>query len=384
MKKFMTIIFPLLFILFSVPAQDRTFDTSVDRYPVKVSVNHAANFSVSYHRYYKVVTVRNPWPGASESFTYLLLERNAPRPKGYPSATVIRIPVRSMAALSSTYLTGIDLLGETGSITAVDSRRTVHSARIRNGIRKGTIIEAGSGPSVMPERLILLDPDAVMTMAIGREDGYARLLEAGLPVIINADWNEQDPLGRCEWIKFLALFYNREKEAELFFRKTEKEYLELKHHVAGRKDTPAPRILTGIPWGGQWGVPGGKSYMARLIADAGGDYIWKDTRKTGSILLDPEAVYARAGDADLWLVNGSGIRRLADLIRQDSRHALFQPYKTGQVWNNDLKSDPETGANDWWESGPWYPQEILADLISIFHPALLPDHRQIWFRKVDP
>jgi iron complex transport system substrate-binding protein len=352
-----------------------------DCYPVKVKVTRAVNFSVTYHGFYKHVTVNNPWPGADRSFEYILLERGYPRPKGFARARVIEIPVRSMAALSSTYLTGIALLGREGTITAVDNRRTVSSPGLKKGITEKRIAEVGSGPSVSVERLLLLYPDCVMTMAIGEGDSYRRLSEAGLPVVVNADWTEQDPLGRCEWIKFLALFYNREREAEEFFNRTVEEYEKVRRQAATGKPV---RVLTGIPWGGLWGVPGGRSYMARLIADAGGDYYWKGTGSPGSLQLDPETVYAVAGGADIWLVNGAGVGRLSDLERIDSRHTLFAPYRNGRVWNNDLRADPVTGANDWWESGPWFPQRILADLVSIFNPSVLPGHRRVYYRKVDP
>ncbi len=44
-----------------------------------------------------------------------------------------------------------------------------------------------------------------------------QLLEAGLKVVVNSDYLEQDPLGQAEWGKFIAAFYEKEAEADHLF-----------------------------------------------------------------------------------------------------------------------------------------------------------------------
>jgi iron complex transport system substrate-binding protein len=41
------------------------------------------------------------------------------------------------------------------------------------------------------------------------------------------------------------------------------------------------------------------------------------------------------------------------------------------------------GGNEYFETGPAHPDRILADMISIFHPELLPDHELYYYQKLD-
>ena len=55
---------------------------------------------------------------------------------------------------------------------------------------------------------------------------FKKIEELHVPVVINAEYLEKHPLGRAEWIKFMALFFNKEKKADSVFVVIEKEYLE--------------------------------------------------------------------------------------------------------------------------------------------------------------
>lgn len=57
------------------------------------------------------------------------------------------------------------------------------------------------------ERLITLKPDMVMAYLVAADFGqFRKVEELGIPVVINAEYLEPHPLGRAEWIKFMALF----------------------------------------------------------------------------------------------------------------------------------------------------------------------------------
>ena len=127
-------------------------------------------------------------------------------------------------------------------------------------------------------------------------------------------------------------------------------------------------------------MPGGRSYVARLLEDAGADYLWKDDTTRGTLHLDLEAVLARAAGADYWL-NPGRWTSLAEGRVHDPRHALFAPFRNGGVWNNNAAT---CGAgNDFFEKGASRPDWILADLIAIFHPERMPGHRFRWYRRLE-
>jgi iron complex transport system substrate-binding protein len=90
-----------------------------------------------------------------------------------------------------------------------------------------------------------------------------------------------------------------------------------------------------------------------------------------------EAVVARAKDADIWLDPGL-CRSLAELSGADERYTVFRAFRTGQVYNNNALTNA-AGGDDIWETGVANPDRVLADLISIIHPELLPQHKLTWY-----
>jgi len=237
----------------------------------------------------------------------------------------------------------------------------------------------GQGSSLQVETILNLAPDVIFTYATGGfRDAHPKLLEAGLHVAVCAEYMESHPLGRAEWIKFIALFFDRGARAETLFNALEKRYLAMAALTRGV--THRPTVLTNIPYGGQWRVAGGKSFIARFLADAGGDYIWKDVPGQGSRPTDIELVYDRGRDADFWLNTGTW-NSLARARQADPRLADFRSLRTGNVFNNNRRLGTG-GGNDYWESGMMEPDVILADLIRILHPDLLPDHRLYYYRKL--
>jgi iron complex transport system substrate-binding protein len=60
----------------------------------------------------------------------------------------------------------------------------------------------------------------------------------------------------------------------------------------------------------------------------------------------------------------------------------FRAYQIGAMYNNNARLN-EYGGNDYWEGGLANPDVVLADLIKIFHPELLPDHELVYYRKLD-
>ncbi len=96
-----------------------------------------------------------------------------------------------------------------------------------------------------------------------------------------------------------------------------------------------------------------------------------------------EAVYDAGLDAAMWMPGTYGTQTLADLAALDERYADFAAFKHDAVYNFDAREN-DRGGNDYFESGAANPQIILADLIKILHPDLLPDHALYYFRQLSP
>lgn len=346
----------------------------------EVTVKHAIGFTVSYHDGYKVIRVLRPWKNAKETFTYVLVNRGTDPPDGFDGAQVVTVPVRRFVALSSTYLPHIERLGVVDRLIGVSSTGFVYSPVIRGRVTHGLIAETGSDGGLNVETLVSLEPDLVMTYGSGNpnSDVHPKLLELGIPVAVNGEFMEQTPLGRAEWMKFTALFFGLDGQADRVFSEIEKDYVRLSALVSALDHRPT--VFTNISWQGVWHASGGRSFMARLIRDAGGDYVWKDDQTERSIPLDFESVLDRALDADVWINTGQWTSR-DQALANDQRYGRFKAFKQRTLYNHNARSN-EHGGNDYWESGVANPHRVLADLIKIFHPDALPDYSLYYYKRL--
>jgi iron complex transport system substrate-binding protein len=196
--------------------------------------------------------------------------------------------------------------------------------------------------------------------------------------MMNAEWLETDPIGRTEWVKLMAALLNKEDVVNAKFDSIVKEYNQLKELAATVKQKP--QVIVGMPFKGSWFVPDGDSYITQFLKDAGAAYHWSDVKKTGSLALDFETVAPIALKADFWLNPGSSNSK-AEIAEKDERYTRFNPYQKGTIYNNNKRTN-DIGSNDYWESGACNPHLVLADLITIFHPELLPGHQLDYHKQL--
>jgi iron complex transport system substrate-binding protein len=348
--------------------------------PSHAVVAYGAGFSIDYKRGYKVLGVKSPWPGATGGFTYILYKRGSPKPVGLKADGFFETPLRRVVTLSTTYIPQIVAIGEADSVIGVDSAAYVNTPELRSRIESGATVETTRNWAPNIELMISLSPDAVFTYGMGNEwDNHPKMAEAGLPIVISGEWNEAEPLARAEWIKFIAAFYDKENLASAYFDDVAREYLRVRA-LASAKERPS--VLVNGPFQGFWTIAGGRSFMARLIADAGGSYLWADNNSSGGLTLSIEAVYARALKADIWLNPAKTINTRADIAALDPRFASLPVVAAGGVWNNNLRMSPG-GGNDYFESAILHPDKVLTDLVRIFHPTLLADRPFTYYKKIE-
>ena len=347
----------------------------------EVSVKYATGFSVARHDGYTEVVVKNPWRGAERAFRYLLVRHRAQLPVDPGDAQVVRVPVRRLISLSTTTLGHLEALNAVDRLIGVSNARHVNTSSVLARIGSGDAVEVGGDADLNLEMVLNAEPDLVLAYGTGRPeyDVHPKLIQAGIPVALSSGYMEQTPLGRCEWIKFVALFLDEEERAERVFAEVAGRYEALAEKA--RAECPRPTVLVGSNRGGTWFVPGGKSYVATLVADAGARYLWADDGTAGSLPLDFEVVLEKAQDASFWLNPGDwdGADRV---VRADARYAAFEALQNGRVYSNNARLNTY-GGNDYWETGSAKPHLVLADLVRIFHPRLAPKHTLIWYRRLN-
>jgi iron complex transport system substrate-binding protein len=340
---------------------------------------YAHGFSISKAPLFTEISVFNPWENAGNTrFDYYLV------PEGYKNDTLhnrITVPVKRAICLSTTHVAFFAALGETDKICGLSGVKYVSDPGLIKRVEKGEIPDVGYDQNLNYELIVQLKPDVVFAYGVGSEiAGFVnRLKDLGIPVVLNAEYLEQSPLGKAEWIRFIAPFFNKSAMGDSVFNVVEKNYIELKNSVAHCKEKPS--VMTGIPYKDQWWVPGGKAYLATMLNDAGANYLWKNNLSDESFVISPEKMIVEAENADFWIHTGS-ISSLAGIASFDSRFTKFRPFINHMVFNNDLRISPG-GGNDFWESGVVHPDWILKDLISIFHPEISGIQPFYYYRKLE-
>ncbi|NOK64283.1 MAG: ABC transporter substrate-binding protein [Chloroflexi bacterium AL-W] len=357
-----------------------TYDESVDYFPEKASIEYSTGWEVEYFNNYKVINVLNPWRDADVTFQYVLVQCGTPAPEGFDDAQIVEVPIDTIVTMSTTQLPQLVGLDRVDRLIGHDDFQNINTPEVLDRIEANEMTEVGVGASTNVELLLDLEPDLVMTYGLGdpQSDVHPQLIEAGLSVALNSSYMENSPLGRAEWLKFTGAFFNDEGRAAEVFEGMATEYNALAEQATAMTDKPT--VFVNAPFEGTWFMAGGKSYMAQYLADAGANYLWADDESTGSQQLSFEVVFDRAADADFW-VNTSIWTSLDEALAADERFGDFAAFQNGTVYNNNARLN-NFGGNDYWETGVSNPQLVLADLIKIFHPDLLPNHELYFYQQL--
>lgn len=339
-------------------------------------LSYAKRFTVERLPDRIVVEVGTPWKGATESFRHILIPRGAKLPADLRESQVIRTPLRRVVTQATPMLPLLDALGVIDTLVGVDQFKYVNTPAVRDKIDAGKLCEVGGSQNLNLETVVSLQPDVVLVYGMGSStDAHPQLVRAGIPIAMTASYMEESLLGRSEWIKYFALFYEKEDLANEIFENIRTRYEALAGAVRGRKDQPT--VFCNAPWSGTWHMPGGRSWVAQLLRDAGANYLWSDDEELQSIHLDFESVYARAAAADIWLNPSAYITSMDQLVAMDPRFKQFGAQNSGNVYNNSKRLSPE-GGNDIFESGMLNPDVVLRDLIKIFHPGMYPEEELVY------
>ncbi|HMG88663.1 MAG TPA: ABC transporter substrate-binding protein [Chryseolinea sp.] len=374
MKKVIT----LLLCCAIVACENRRIKDSEEALAVRsTSLSYAEGFTIEYQGRNKLVEVKYPFQGATSGFKYLLVPRGDTIPAHAPDVRVITIPLNSIVCTSTTHIPLLEYLDEGTKLIGFPSTDYISSRRIRDRIDSGKVQELGVDRGMNLERLAALKPDMVMGYTMNSDYGqFKKMDELNIPVVINAEYLEKHPLGRAEWIKFMALFFNKEKQADSVFKVIERSYLDVKNLADSVANKPT--VLSGIVYSDAWFLPGGQNYASRILHDAGCAYLWEENTSNGYLELSFESVYEKAHDADLWIGVGN-YTTLKDLGTGDHRYTRFKPFRTGSVYTYDARKGAK-GGSEFLELGYLRPDLILRDLVKIAHPDLLKDH-ELYFHK---
>lgn len=354
----------------SVSAQQTA---SADR-EAHITPQYAKGFQLSYADGYILMDIQDPQNEESTRFQYALVERGT-KPEGIlADYTVIEIPVRSAICMTSLQLSNFIKLGAEDKVVGITSTRHLFNQTVNKQLKEGKTAKIGIEGNFDNEVIMSINPDLILISPFKR-GGYETMKDVGIPLVPHLGYKETTPLGQAEWIKFVGLLLGMEKEANDKFSAIEKRYNELKALTAEGQVKKRPIVFSGEIHGGNWYAVGGKSFLAQLFKDAGADYFLKDDDRSGGVTLDFETIYNQADDADYWRIVNSypGTYSYEVLKEQDPRYADFRAFREKGVIYCNMREKP------FYESMPTEPEVLLADLLHIFHPDLLPDHTPVYY-----
>ena len=345
-----------------------------------LKLKYARQFSIIKYKDYTLATVRNPWDTSKILETYILLNKkhksNSNLPKSIKGIKVI-LPLKKTVVYSSVHCSLISQLGAYKSIAGVCDLQYIKMPEIQESVKNGSISDLGNGLNPDVEKIINLNPDALLISPFQNSGVNTKISQLHIPIIQCADYMEVSPLARLEWIKFYGILFGKEKIANEIFSRVENEYNELKKMAMQTKNRPT--VIGGVKSSSAWYIAGGQSIMGILYKEAGANYVFSDYKVTGSIPLSFETVYDKGSEADFWFIkyNQSQNKTYGELKSDYELYSHFKAFKTHNIYGCN------TNYTAYYEESPYNPQKLLKDLIKIFHPELLPEYKTIYFKKLE-
>lgn len=360
-------------------ASCRQNNQSLSKEPATVQeyqVYYATGYTVNRTSDYTEIKIRDPWDTTRYLQRYVLVGKDKALPVRLPEGILIRTPLQRVVVATSVHCGVLELLGVRDLLVGVCESRYIDLDFVKQGVANGKIVDIGEAGAPDVERLIELAPDAMITSPLSNAP-YGRVEKTGIPQIKCVDYMEPTPLGRAEWIRFQALFFGKEESADSLFWQTVKAYEEIKALTQQVKERPS--VVTEKKYGAVWYLPGGKSYMAHFLEDAGATVGKEIDQQVGSVGWPFETVFEKYGDADFWLIKCNRPRDMSyeDLKKEYAPYSKFAAYKNRRIYTCN------TAEVSYYEEVPVHPDYLLKDLVAIFHPELLPEHQLRYYKAME-
>ena len=345
-----------------------------------VGMRYARYLSISDCGSYTVADITNPWDTARLLHRYILVPQDSPLPPDIPQGTLVRTPIDRIIVYSSVHASIIDALGASDRIAGVCEPEYMTCRAVLDGVAEGRITDCGSSVSPSIERIAGAGGQVIIASPF-QNGSYGAAGKLGIPIIEAADYMENDPLGRTEWIRLFGLLLDCPDRADSLFLAAETGYNSIRDSVARHiRDNGAhrPTLLAERKYGASWDVPGGASYMVRIYTDAGADYIFSGTTTSANVNMSFENVLREGIDADIWVLKYWSPQPMtyASLEAEYSLYSRFKAFQNRQVYGCN------TYSSTYYDDIVLHPSWILEDLAAVFHPDLFPGHGPRYFKPL--
>jgi len=373
-KNIYTLFFTFIFLLnLSCNKQPQTTHTTTQNL-----VELATGFQMFDYKDFKVLKIKNSLD-AEKTENYVLHKKNIQLPDSLNNYTNIIVPVERIIVTSTTHIPSLVSLNVIETLIGFPGLDYISSEIVRKKIDKGLIKEVGRNEQIETETLIELNPDVLVSFIVNQgEQTLENIKKTGIKVLVNNDWNEKNPLGKAEWIKFFGALYDKDEQAKNIFEKIKSDYQNAKK--LAKKTASKPTVITGNMYENVWYLPKGDSWSAVFLSDANTEYPWKQTSGTGSLALSFEEVFDVAQNTDFWI--GAGLySSLEEMKKTNSHYTKFKAFQKGNVYSFSTKKGAKGGVL-YYELAPNRPDLVLKDIIKITHPELLENYNLHFFERL--
>ena len=334
-------------------AKTAAADEAEARASVEVKVKYATGFTVRDTAGIRLVDV-------GKHYHFALVKGDVAVPQGY---TKIQVPIERTICMTALQLSNFTILDAHDVVKGLTGTKNLYNKDVLARVKDGRVVKIGMEGNFDTEMVLAANPQVIF-ISPSKRGGYDAIKETGITLVPHLGYQELDPLGQAEWIKFVGMFIGKEQEANDVFAGIESRYNDLKTKACAA--TSRPTVFSGEMHYGTWHAVGGKNYLAQIFRDAGADYVINDEETSGEN-LEFEQMYALAANADYWRILNSYPDAFSyeALKASEPRNELFKAFKEKKVIYCNMKQTP------YYEISPVEPDVLLKDFVAIFHPELV-------------
>ena len=289
----------------------------------------------------------------SDGHRYLIVPEGADAPEGLSDdIIVLKQPASDIYLVASDSMCLFDALGALDRISVSGIERDDWSIpAAREAMDAGEMVYGGKWVRLAIES----------TMINHTPDVRDKLMELGIPVLVELSSYESEPLGRAEWIRLYGALCGLDDLAQEKFQQQVDQ--------AASIDSEPTNLTVAYFYLNSNGAavvrrPG--DYVTAMIEQAGGTYAFNGlepaTAGSSSVTMQMEQFYATAKDADIVIYNASiddSITSLDALLARNELLADFKAVQSGNVWVTDQNMYQQMMASG----------DIILDFNRILHGA---------------
>lgn len=256
--------------------------------------------------------------------------------------TVLERPLSNIYLASSSTLCLFAALGAVDCVSHVSvTRETCTVEAFTQAIASGDIVYGGKYSA--PDYEAFLNGGCRLavenTMIYHTPEVREKLMQLGVPVIVEQSSLESAPLGRLEWIMLWGAMLDKVSAAQEVLDRQAQLIADVEARVAAQPlDCTVAFFYINANGAAVVRKPG--DYVAKMIAMAGGTYAFAqlagaDENRSSSTTLEMEAFYAQAKDTDVIIYNSTVAGRLKgldELVALNPLLADFKAVKNRRAW----------------------------------------------------